>query len=233
MTTKPIITLIVVFAILMAGCSEVSQKKLHDGFVKYNGVEFEMPQIQEPVIPDYTVSIKDFGAVSGGQVLNSAAFANAIDAVSKKGGGKVIIPAGIWLTGPITLKSNLELYTEAGSLVIFSTNKDLYPVIETSFEGLDTWRCISPIYGKNVENIAFTGTGIWDGSGNAWRFVKKGKLTEGQWKELVASGGVLNDNKNEWYPSEQFKNAHEFADMNVRTDLKTKEIGRASCRERV
>lgn len=223
MTTKPIITLIVVFAILMAGCSEVSQKKLHDGFVKYNGVEFEMPQIQEPVIPDYTVSIKDFGAVSGGQVLNSAAFANAIDAVSKKGGGKVIIPAGIWLTGPITLKSNLELYTEAGSLVIFSTNKDLYPVIETSFEGLDTWRCISPIYGKNVENIAFTGTGIWDGSGNAWRFVKKGKLTEGQWKELVASGGVLNDNKNEWYPSEQFKNAHEFADMNVRTDLKTKE----------
>jgi polygalacturonase len=88
---------------------------------------------------------------------------------------------------------------------------------------LNTWRCISPVYGKNVENIAFTGKGIWDGSGDAWRYVKKSKLTDGQWKKLVASGGILNDKKNEWYPSEQYKNAMINADQNVRTDLKTKE----------
>ncbi|HDR50575.1 MAG TPA: glycoside hydrolase family 28 protein, partial [Mariniphaga anaerophila] len=191
--------------------------------IEFDGIEFEMPAIAEPVIPDNSVNIKDFGAVEGGQVLNSKAFADAIDAVSQKGGGRVVVPAGIWLTGPIILKSNLELYTEPGALVIFSTDKDLYPVIETSFEGLDTWRCISPIYGKNVENIAFTGHGVWDGSGDAWRFVKRGKLTANQWKELVASGGVTNAKGDEWYPSEQFKKAHETANMNVPTGLSTRE----------
>jgi hypothetical protein len=189
----------------------------------YAGVEFDMPRVEEPHIPAYVVNIKDFGAVSGGQVLNSQAFADAIDDVSQRGGGKVVIPAGIWLTGPIILKSNLELHAEQGAVIIFSADKDLYPVIETSFEGLDTWRCLSPIYGKNLENIAFTGKGVWDGSGNAWRFVKKSKMTDSQWKELVASGGVVNDKENEWYPSEQFKMAHETANMNVPTGLTTKE----------
>lgn len=189
----------------------------------YEKLEFKMPVIQEPVIPENSVSILDFGAVEGGQVINTKAFANAIEAVTKKGGGKVVIPAGIWLTGPIILKSNLELYTEPGALIIFSDDKDLYPIIETSFEGLNTWRCLSPVYGKNVENVAFTGKGIWDGNGDAWRFVKKSKLNETQWKKLVASGGVTNDKQTEWYPSEQFKNAMENADQNVRSDLKTKE----------
>jgi polygalacturonase len=223
MTTKLIKTIIIVIAFLMTGCAEVSKHEFAGSSENYSGIEFEMPKIQEPVIPDYTVIIKDFGAVSGGQVLNSEAFANAIDAVSTRGGGKVIIPAGVWLTGPIILKSNIELYAEAGALIIFSADKDLYPIIETSFEGLDTWRCLSPIYGKNIENVAFTGSGIWDGSGDAWRFVKKSKLNESQWKNLVASGGFLNDEKNEWYPSEQFKNAIAGADQNVRLDLKTKE----------
>ncbi len=188
----------------------------------YKRLEFEMQEIPEPVIPDYTVNIKEFGAVSGGQILNSQAFADAIEAVSERGGGRVVIPAGIWLTGPVILKSNLELYTEPGALIIFSSNKDLYPIIETSFEGLDTWRCISPIYGKNIENVAITGSGVWDGAGDAWRFVKKSKLTVNHWKELVASGGVVNKKGDEWYPSEQFKKAHETANMNVPSGLKTK-----------
>ncbi len=188
----------------------------------YEGLEFDMPQVREPQIPAHTVSIADFGAVSGGQTLNSKAFADAIDAVTAKGGGKVVIPPGIWLTGPIILKSNLELQAEQGALIIFSTDKDLYPLVETSFEGLNTWRCISPIYGKNLENVAFTGKGVWDGSGDAWRFVKKSKLNESQWKTLVASGGVLNEKKNEWYPSEQFRRAMAEADMNVPTHLQTK-----------
>lgn len=206
--------------ILFTGCKD-SPPEQKVGL--YSDIEFEMPVVKEPVIPDYSVKISDFGAVQGGQVLNTKAFAHAIDAVSKKGGGKVIIPSGIWLTGPIMLKSNLELYAEAGAMIIFSSDKDLYPLIETSFEGLNTWRCLSPIYGKDIENVSFTGSGIWDGSGDAWRHVKKSKLTDSQWKKLVASGGVLNDKKNEWYPSEQYKNAMINADQNVRTDLKTKE----------
>lgn len=188
----------------------------------YN-VEFKMSKINEPVIPNNTVNINDFGAVNGGYVLNTKAFSDAIDAVSKKGGGKVVIPPGIWLTGPIILKSNIELHAERGALIKFSTDKSLYPIIETNFEGLNTWRCISPIYGKNLENIAFTGNGVWDGSGEVWRQVKKSKLTESQWKEVISKGGVLNKDKTSWYPSETFMNASKGADQNVRPDLKTKE----------
>lgn len=189
----------------------------------YKDIEFKMAKVQEPVIPKNSVNLKDFGAVSGGYVLNTKAFADAIEAVSKKGGGKVIIPPGIWLTGPIILKSNLELHTERGALIKFSPDKSLYPIIETSFEGLNTWRCISPIYGKNLENVAFTGSGVWDGSGEVWRMLKKGKVTESQWKKVISSGGVLNESKTSWYPSEQYVKGNQNADQNVRADLKTKE----------
>lgn len=187
----------------------------------YKGIEFRMPRVQEPVIPNNTVSITDFGAKSGGQELNTQAFAEAIDAVSRKGGGKVIIPRGTWLTGPITLKSNIELYTEKGAMVIFSTNKDLYPLVETNFEGFNTVRCTSPINGRNLENVAFTGHGIFDGSGEAWRAVKKEKLTESQWKKLVASGGIVSENGKTWYPSQQFRDGEKLAEMNVPRNLKT------------
>ncbi|BDU26729.1 glycoside hydrolase family 28 protein [Flavobacterium sp. GSB-24] len=189
----------------------------------YANVEFKMPKVNEPIIPNNVVNLKDFGAVNGGYVLNTKAFADAIDGLSKKGGGKLVIPPGIWLTGPIILKSNIELHAQTGALIKFSTDKSLYPIIETSFEGLNTWRCISPIYGKNLENIAFTGNGVWDGSGEAWRQVKKSKLTEEQWKKFVASGGVLNEKKDSWYPSEQYLKGAKGADQNVRPDLKTKE----------
>ncbi len=223
MIVKTIAAILLTFSLVLNGCAQADNQHGASKIIHFEEIEFDMPSIHEPVIPNYEVNIEDFGAVSGGQVLNSKAFADAIEAVSQKGGGRVVIPAGIWLTGPIILKSNLELFTEPGAVVIFSENKDLYPVIETSFEGLDTWRCISPIYGKNVENIAFTGHGVWDGSGDAWRFVKRSKLTANQWKELVASGGVVNEKENEWYPSEQFKTAQESANMNVPTGLTTKE----------
>lgn len=223
MKTGSIGIFILTLSLFMVGCTPSTEMRKDTGFDVYAGLEFDMPRVQEPVIPANTVNLIDFGAVSGGQVLNTQAFADAIEAVTRTGGGKVIIPAGIWLTGPIILKSHLELYTEPGALIIFSADKDLYPVIETSFEGLDTWRCLSPIYGKNLENVAITGHGVWDGSGDAWRFVKRGKLTESQWKELVASGGVVNEKQNEWYPSEQFKMAHETANMNVPSGLTAKE----------
>jgi polygalacturonase len=211
------------FVAMLSGWSQNSAaQNLNSGEI-YQGIEFKMAKVQEPKIPNNTVNIKDFGAVNGGQVLNTEAFAKAIEAITQKGGGKVIIPPGIWLTGPIILKSNLELHAEAGALIKFSPDKSLYPLVETSFEGLNTWRCISPLYGKNLENVAFTGSGVWDGSGEVWRQVKKAKLTESQWKKFVASGGVVNKAKTSWYPSEVFMNASEGADQNVRLDLKTKE----------
>jgi polygalacturonase len=181
----------------------------------YHGLEFDMPVVKEPSFPDNSVSIIDFGALGDGRHLNTNAFADAIEAVTEKGGGTVIIPPGIWLTGPVILKSNLRIHAEDGALVIFSPDKSLYPLIETSFEGYDTYRCISPIYGKDLENIAFTGKGVWDGTGEAWRPVKKEKLTSMQWKELVGSGGIISEDGKIWYPSESYKRGHEMSEMNV------------------
>jgi polygalacturonase len=216
--------LFLAFAITLSNCPiNIMAQNTGSSKDSYSGIEFKMNKINEPKIPNNTVNIADFGAVNGGTTLCTKAFADAIDAISKKGGGKVIIPPGIWLTGPIILKSNIELHAQRGALIKFSPNKDLYPIIETSFEGLNTWRCISPIYGKNLENVAFTGNGVYDGSGEVWRMVKKDKLTESQWKNLIASGGVLNDKKTSWYPSEQYVKGNQNADQNVRFDLKTKE----------
>ena len=179
----------------------------------------EMPIVTEPVIPDNRVSITDFGAVNDGQTLNTKAIADAIDEASKKGGGKVIIPRGLWLTGPIILKSNINICTEEGALVIFSPDKSLYPLISTSFEGSNTVRCTSPIYGKDLENIAITGKGVFDGTGEVWRPVKKDKLPVSQWNELIKSGGVTNDDGKTWYPSVSYREGQNLSEMNVPNQL--------------
>ncbi len=181
----------------------------------YKDIAFDMPKVSEPQFPDNAVNIIDFGAKGDGLTKNTEAFAKAIDAVVKKGGGKVIVPRGIWLTGPIILKSNINLHTEDGALVLFSKDFDDYELIATSFEGLDTYRNISPIYGKELENIAITGKGVFDGNGDAWRMVKKGKMTEDQWKKLVSSGGVLSDDGKKWYPSESSKKGDGPGNFNV------------------
>ena len=213
---------LVLTAILAAGTVSQLVAQTNQKPDLYAGIEFKMPRVQEPVIPANSVVITDFGAKSGGQELCTQAIANAIDAVSKKGGGKVIIPRGMWLTGPIILKSNIELYTESGALVVFSTDKSIYPLVETNFEGFNTFRCMSPINGRNLENIALTGNGIFDGSGEAWRLVKKEKLTDSQWKKLISSGGIVNENGKTWYPSQQFRDGEKQAEMNVPRNLKTK-----------
>lgn len=193
----------------------VNSSEKDDSLDVYSQIEFVMDKVTEPDIPDFSVSIADFGAVANRQTLNTKSFADAINHVSENGGGKVIVPRGIWLTGPIIFKSNIELHVTEGALILFSKNFDDYPLIRTSFEGLETYRCLSPIYGLNLKNIAITGKGIIDGSGDAWRPVKKSKMTDSQWKKLIASGGVLNKGKNTWYPTEKALRGVEGSEMNV------------------
>lgn len=181
----------------------------------YREVEFDMPQVIEPQIPANSVYLTEFGAVGDGLVINTDAFRKAIDAVAARGGGTVVIPRGIWLTGPIILKSNIRMHAMEGAVVLFSPDKNLYPLIETSFEGYNTVRCISPIYGNGLENIAFTGEGVWDGSGHAWRHVKREKVPPPMWKDMVSSGGVVSEDGKTWYPSESYMAAVEQSEMNV------------------
>lgn len=169
----------------------------------YEGLPFEMPVIDKPSFPANTVTLTDFGAVSDGKTLNTDAFAAAIDALSAKGGGTLNVPSGIWLTGPIIFKSNINLHLEGGSLILFSPDPDLYPVIHTVYEGYEAYRAMSPIYGEGLENVAITGDGAIDGNGAAWRAVKRDKMTPEQWKRLVASGGIVKDDY-AWYPGEDY-----------------------------
>ena len=174
-----------------------------------------MPQLRRPTFPKRCANIADFGGNGNGTTLNTAAFKAAVEWLSERGGGRLEVPAGIWFTGPIELKSNIELHLCENAVILFSSDRNLYPLIETSFEGLDTWRCESPIHADGAVNVAITGKGVIDGNGQDWRACKKSKLTSSQWKALLAKGGYVNPENNCWYPSEAYYRAEKMSDMNV------------------
>ena len=181
---KTIISLLILALPLVASASPIG--------------EFNMPAVARPAIPANIVKLTDFGAKGDGTELCTEAFAQAMKALSAKGGGILEVPAGIWFTGPIQFENNIELRTSAGTLILFTDDINAYPEVEALYEGNTTKRRMSPLYAYKKENIAITGPGTFDGNGQAWRPVKKNKLTENQWKKLVASGGSVE--KNIWYP---------------------------------
>jgi polygalacturonase len=162
---------------------------------------FAMPKVALPRIPSRTVPITDHGARGDGTTLNTEAIASAIAACVKAGGGRVVVPRGVFLTGPIELKSRVDLHLERGALLQFTSRFEDYPLVRTSYEGGRAVRAQSPIWANGAEDIAITGEGIIDGSGDAWRPVKKSKMTAGQWQTLVASGGVVDAPGTTWWPS--------------------------------
>ncbi|AMR29654.1 glycoside hydrolase [Hymenobacter psoromatis] len=160
-----------------------------------------LPAVRQVRFKADTFNIQQYGAVADGQTLNTRAFQQAIMACTQAGGGTVRVPAGLWLTGPIVLQNNVNLHLATGALVQFTTDHRQYPLVKTSWEGEDAIRSQAPVSGVGLTNIAITGNGTLDGAGDSWRPVKKSKLNEGEWKKLVASGGVLNEKKDSWYPS--------------------------------
>jgi polygalacturonase len=185
----------------------------------YKDLAFDMPKVLRPVFPKRSVSVSDFGGVGDGVTLNTDAFAKAMKHLSAKGGGKLIVPFGVWFTGPIVFESNINLYLEEGAIILFTPDFNAYPLVKTSFEGLETYRCQSPISGKNLVNIAITGKGIINGSGEAWRPLKKSKVTDNHWKQTLASGGVLKA-KDFWFPSEKSLKGEMLSDKNLNVPRK-------------
>jgi DNA sulfur modification protein DndE len=163
----------------------------------------QLPVVQEVKFKKDTFNITRYGSKADGITLNTAPIQQAIEACHKAGGGTVLVPAGLWVTGPLMLKSNVNLHVAAGAVLQFSNNPDDYPLVKTSWEGLDAIRAHSPVYAVDAENIAITGKGLLDGAGEAWRPVKKNKLTPPEWNQLVSSGGFLNVAKDTWYPTER------------------------------
>ncbi|WP_066401846.1 glycoside hydrolase family 28 protein [Flavisolibacter tropicus] len=166
------------------------------------GQTAKLPTIQSVTFRKDTVSIIRFGAKPDGLTLNTKSINDAIEVCNKKGGGVVLIPTGYWLTGPLVLKSNVNLHLQKNAVLQFTKDFNQYPLVEGNWEGIPQMRNQSPISATGATNIAITGFGVIDGGGEAWRMVKKEKLTESNWKKLVASGGVLSEDKKTWYPSE-------------------------------
>ena len=134
-----------------------------------------------PTIPCNIFNITSYGAVSNGTTSNTTAFKNAIAAAVAAGGGVVDVPSGTWLTGPIVLKSNIELHLESGSTIKFSqTFSDYLPVVLTRWEGLDVNNFSPFIYALSATNVAVSGTGTIDGQGSAWWGWKSTQKTEDQ-----------------------------------------------------
>ena len=195
-----------VFVAVLFSRSEAQTPSASDQEIKaYTAnLPFSMPEVKTPVFPATRVSIADFGAIADGETMNTKAINTAIQACAKKGGGTVVIAAGMWLTGPIQFESNLNLQVEAGALVFFSPNFEDYPMPSKGN------RVTSPIHGQGLTNIAITGKGMFNGNGQHWRPVKKEKLTEKQWKQLVASGGVVTPDGKMWWPSKEAMNGESY-----------------------
>ena len=159
-----------------------------------------------PVIPRDSVNLRSYGAKGDGLTLNTKAFAQAIDELSRRGGGRLVVPEGIWMTGPIVLKSNIDLHLEKGAVVKFSSDTSLYKIIDISFEGTDNRRCVSQLYANGIHDISITGDGVFDGDGDKWRKVRRNKVSPSQWERFLKAGGVVDEKGENWYPDDGYRN---------------------------
>jgi len=126
-----------------------------------------LQRIKPPRFPKRTLYLNRFGAKPDGRTDCTAAFRNAINQCSKAGGGKVVVPAGTYLTGAIHLKSNVNLEVSEGATIKFSTNpKDYLPVVFSRWEGTELFNYSPFIYAFEQQNIAITGKGTLDGQSN-------------------------------------------------------------------
>jgi polygalacturonase len=195
----------------------------------YQNLPVELAQPELPQIPEYTVNITDFGGQGDGLSLNTEAFAKAIEALSAKGGGHLVVPAGIWLTGPITLKSHIDLHLERNALLLFSPDKSLYVDNANRTSG----RCYPGLSATRATDISITGEGIIDGNGAAWRPVKREKVSDVEWKVFNEAGGVLKQGGKLLYPWEMKSGYADIAGTPEKQEAKRNDLFRINHCERV
>lgn len=131
---------------------------------------FPMEPIREYVFPARDFPITDYGARTDSGVLNTESIARAIQACHEAGGGRVVVPAGEWLTGPVHLRSNVNLYLSPGSVLRFTDRpEDYLPAVPTSWEGMECYNYSPLLYAYDCENIAVTGEGLLAPKMDTWR----------------------------------------------------------------
>lgn len=174
-----------------------------DDYAKYyRDLPTQVKAVVKVEIPANVVNITDYGGVGDGVTLCTEAFEKGISRLTKMGGGRLIVPQGVWLTGPIMLKDNIELHLEKNAIVCFSSDKRLF--LDKNASASRVYPCIRA---SKRTNIAITGEGIIDGNGQQWRPVKRGKMSDVEWKSYLDMGGQVNEKGDLWYPW-QMKNGY-------------------------
>jgi polygalacturonase len=141
-----------------------------------------LSRIKEPQFAGRDYSIPDFGAQANED--STDAITKAIAACHTAGGGRVVVPRGVWLTGAVHLKSNVNLHLAEGATLRFSPEPAKYlPPVLTRFEGIECFNYSPLIHALEQENVAITGKGTLDGSANwetwwAWNDKSKGRPTK-------------------------------------------------------
>ena len=142
--------------------------------------------LRAPVIPDRDFTLLDYGAVGDGQHDCSEAFKKAVQACSAAGGGRIVVPEGTYRTGPIHLRSRIDLHVAQGATIEFIPEPDRYlPPVLTHWEGLEFMGYSPLIYARGQTDIAITGGGTLDGGGNetTWWHWKGGRWGIGKTDE--------------------------------------------------
>ena len=157
----------------------------------YNELPVALAEPALPSIPSLTVTLTDFGAVGDGVTDNTVAFEKAVASLAKQGGGHLVVPAGIFLTGPVALKDRIDLHLERGAMILLSPDKRAH---------LRKGRVVPGISAGKCQDVSITGEGIIDGNGEWWRGVKRGKVSDTEWNAFRRMGGTVTDDGNLWYP---------------------------------
>jgi len=113
-------------------------------------------------------NVLDLGAIADGKSDCTSAIQKTIDACAQAGGGKVLFPAGRYLTAPIFLKSNIHVEVLAGATLLFTSDFNRVPSVTGRGEGIDRTVYASLFTGLDLENVSITGRGTLDGQGEAW-----------------------------------------------------------------
>jgi polygalacturonase len=150
---------------------------------------FEMTLPVAPVFAPRVFDIRKEGAVAGGAAMCTQAIAAAVEVCAKAGGGRVLVPAGVWLTGPIHLKSNVELHVAEGAELRFSQRfEDYLPPVYMQRAGVRCYGYSPLVYARGCTNVAVTGRGTLNGQGEVWWPWKKKQPGMGRLLKAGAAG---------------------------------------------
>ncbi len=185
-----------IFALPLAAFAQT--KSAPTGWSQYQSI---LARIKAPTFPNRDFKITDFGAKADGQFDNTEAIKQAIAACNKAGGGRVVIPAGVWLTGAVHLKSNVNLHVSEGATLKFLTDPAKYlPLVYTRWEGVELMNYSPLIYAWEQQNIAVTGKGTLDGSANFETWWAWNKKMPGQPTKQVPARNLLIEQADENVP---------------------------------